>query len=132
MLAQPFDSRPERDALRFLGDEVPDVAAALSGARDIAAERMSERVDVRTLVREATVQQGRLVAKAVKSAYANCASLWTRHLPLPLPQPLPPKNARPASRVKSAPPVKSANRARHVKSVNHAPSKPLPPAKKKY
>ena len=69
---------------------------------------------------------------SVKNACVNCVSLWTRHLPLPLPQPLAPKIARPASRVKNAHHAKSANRARHVKSVNHAPSKPLLPPKKKY
>ena len=68
ILAQPGDGRPDRDAARFVNADVPDVDAALAGARDIVAEVMSERVDVRALVREATVRQGRLSAKAIKKA----------------------------------------------------------------
>jgi uncharacterized protein len=68
ILAQPGDGRPDRDAARFVSADVPDVDAALAGARDIVAEVMSERVDVRALVREATVRQGRLSAKAIKKA----------------------------------------------------------------
>lgn len=68
ILAQPGDGRPERDAARFVTADVPDVDAALAGARDIVAEVISERVDVRALVREATVRQGRLSAKAIKKA----------------------------------------------------------------
>ncbi len=68
ILAQPGDGRPDRDAARFVNADVPDVDAALACARDIVAEVMSERVDVRALVREATVRQGRLSAKAIKKA----------------------------------------------------------------
>ncbi len=42
---------PESDALKFLGDKVPDTAAALSGARDIIAERLSETVQIRENLR---------------------------------------------------------------------------------
>jgi uncharacterized protein len=40
------------------GKEVPDVAAALAGARDICAERIAEHSDVRKLVREALAKDG--------------------------------------------------------------------------
>ena len=66
ILAQAPGGHPERDAMRFLGDEVPDVAAALAGARDIVAERMSERADVRAITRELTVKHGRVTSKSVK------------------------------------------------------------------
>ncbi len=38
---------PEAEALKFLGDKVPDTAAALAGARDIVAERLSETARIR-------------------------------------------------------------------------------------
>ena len=38
---------PEADARQFVGDKVPDVEAALAGARDIVAERLSETAVIR-------------------------------------------------------------------------------------
>ncbi len=38
---------PEADARKFVGDQVPDVEAALAGARDIVAERLSETAVIR-------------------------------------------------------------------------------------
>ena len=67
---------------------------------------------------------------SVKSVCVNCASHWTLRQPLPVPLSLQ-KNARLANRAKSVRHVKNANRALRVKSVNHAPSKRLPPAKKR-
>lgn len=68
ILAQTLAGHPERDAVSFVGEDVPDVAAALAGARDIVAEVMSERADVRAVTRELTVRHGRVTAKAVKKA----------------------------------------------------------------
>ena len=42
---------PEADARKFVGDKVPDVAAALAGARDIVAERLSETATIRENLR---------------------------------------------------------------------------------
>jgi uncharacterized protein len=61
LLAQ--EPRPEsRDALAapFLSAEVPDVEAAFAGARDIAAELVAERVDVRAALRTQALAGGRL------------------------------------------------------------------------
>ncbi|MBN2499112.1 MAG: RNA-binding transcriptional accessory protein [Deltaproteobacteria bacterium] len=62
ILAQPPDGSPETEAQRFVDPDkgVEDGAAALSGARDIAAEHMSERAECRALVREAFFRSGRL------------------------------------------------------------------------
>ena len=51
ILAQPHDGDPHRAAGAFVGDEVPDVEAALAGARDIVAERVAEMADVRQTAR---------------------------------------------------------------------------------
>ena len=42
---------PEADARKFVGDKVPDVEAALAGARDIVAERLSETAVIRENLR---------------------------------------------------------------------------------
>ena len=42
---------PEADARKFLGDKVPDTAAALALARDIVAERLSETAKIRENLR---------------------------------------------------------------------------------
>jgi uncharacterized protein len=58
--AQPLDGKPEEEARAFVnaGKEVPDVASALAGARDICAERIAEDADIRKLVRGAYVTGG--------------------------------------------------------------------------
>ncbi|UQA54863.1 Tex family protein [Polyangium aurulentum] len=66
MWSQPKDgSSPEAEAQAFVNaaKEVPDVAAALAGARDICAERIAENADVRKLVREATMKDGVIKVK---------------------------------------------------------------------
>jgi len=59
-------STPEHEARRFIGGEVPDLDAALAGARDIAAEVITERAELRAHTRGALLGHGRLVSKAVK------------------------------------------------------------------
>ncbi|MFC1641356.1 Tex family protein [Myxococcota bacterium] len=60
MAAQPTDGDPRREALRFVDESkgVPDVEAALAGARDICAECVAEQAEVRRLVREAFRSKG--------------------------------------------------------------------------
>jgi len=66
ILGQPGEGRPEQEARRYVGGEVPDVEAALAGARDIVAEEVAEDVRVRARVRELVARHGRLRSKAVK------------------------------------------------------------------
>jgi protein Tex len=73
--AQPLEGSPEAEANAFVSaaKEVPDTAAALSGARDICAERVAEDADVRKLAREAFQREG--VIKVVKNEeHANKAT----------------------------------------------------------
>jgi len=60
MWAQGKDEKPDVAAARFVdaAKEVPDVAAALAGARDICAERVAEDAAVRKTVREAFAEGG--------------------------------------------------------------------------
>ena len=76
ILRQPTFGAPERDALPFVAPskDVADVDAALAGARDIVAEFMAERADVRALVRDTTVKDGVVVAKAKKPKQAEARS----------------------------------------------------------
>lgn len=50
-------------AATFVSDEVPDVEAALAGARDIVAEVVSEDAQVRAVVRTKTLNQGLVTVK---------------------------------------------------------------------
>ncbi len=51
ILAQPTSGRPETAAQPFLSADVPDVEAALAGARDIVAEQMAETAAIRQFAR---------------------------------------------------------------------------------
>ncbi len=67
ILAQAADGSPDAEAAKFVdaAKEVPDVAAALAGARDILAEQVAESADVRKLARETFAKDGVLrVTKA--------------------------------------------------------------------
>ncbi|MCB9596212.1 MAG: RNA-binding transcriptional accessory protein [Sandaracinaceae bacterium] len=68
ILAQPADGDPRRDAARFVdaAKEVPDVAAALAGARDIVAEVVAEHAAARRATRETFVRQGVFACKAAR------------------------------------------------------------------
>ncbi len=66
ILAQPRNGEPRNDARNHLGPDVPDVDAALAGARDIVAELMAERADIRAFGRDVFAQHGRVVSSAVK------------------------------------------------------------------
>ncbi len=58
--AQTLEGDPEKEAAAFVdaAKQVPDLAAALAGARDICAERIAEDAEVRKLVREAIAKNG--------------------------------------------------------------------------
>jgi protein Tex len=68
ILEQPGSGSPTQDAASFVSAErgVPDVAAALAGARDVVAERIAEDAEVRRWTREA-FQRGVLTSTAIKS-----------------------------------------------------------------
>ena len=50
LMLHPFN-QPEKAAASYVGEGVPDIEAALQGARDIIAERVNESNDVRNIVR---------------------------------------------------------------------------------
>ena len=58
---------PVREASKYLGDKVESVEAALAGARDIIAERLSETASVRETLRQ-IFRTRRIVTKATKKA----------------------------------------------------------------
>jgi uncharacterized protein len=62
LLSQPASGTPEAAARPFVDSErgVPDVAAALAGARDICAEHVSELAQVRGFLREGFLRSGSL------------------------------------------------------------------------
>lgn len=68
ILEQPGQGSPEAEAEVFVNAEkgVDDVEAALTGARDIAAEVISENAEVRAVLREAFATEGVVVSKVVE------------------------------------------------------------------
>jgi uncharacterized protein len=68
ILEQPDvgDVQAEASAFVDAAKEVSDIKAALAGARDIVAETLAERADVRALVREVFQSDGVVVCEAVK------------------------------------------------------------------
>lgn len=66
------NERPQLAARGFVrGEEVPDVDAALAGARDIVAEQVSEHAAVRAEARRALFARGDIVVKATKKGRAS-------------------------------------------------------------
>jgi len=68
MAAQVEDGDPDAEAKAFvaLEREVPDVEAALAGARDICAERVAESAEARGAVRSTYLQQGTVRVQKAK------------------------------------------------------------------
>lgn len=66
--AQALEGNPTEAAQAFVAPdkEVPDVAAALAGARDILAERVAEDADLRRDARQMYLDDGVLVVKKLK------------------------------------------------------------------
>ncbi|HWE26438.1 MAG TPA: Tex-like N-terminal domain-containing protein, partial [Polyangia bacterium] len=66
ILAQePLAETREALAAPFVGGEVPDVEAAYAGARDIVAEMVAERAEVRAALREQALDGGFVVGAAI-------------------------------------------------------------------
>jgi len=67
ILAQAADGDPMAEAQAFVDPEkeVPDAQSALSGARDIVAEVLSERAEVRAMVRQSMVEEGQLAVEVL-------------------------------------------------------------------
>ena len=59
---------PEALAAAYLTEDVPDVEAALAGARDIVAETISDHPDVRRSVREKALRYGTFTAGKIDGA----------------------------------------------------------------
>ena len=66
ILAQDPAFDPEAAAAQYIGEEVPDVQAALAGARDILAETISDDARVRTELRRFFHAFGTVTSKAAK------------------------------------------------------------------
>ena len=68
ILEQPDAGDPAAEAGAYVNaaKEVPDVKAALAGARDIVAESVAERAEVRACVREAFEKEGMISVEPVK------------------------------------------------------------------
>ena len=68
-----FNKDCSLEAPRFVDEskDVADVAAALSGARDIIAERISENAEARSAVREYFEREAQLVSKVVSAKEAE-------------------------------------------------------------
>lgn len=66
LLSQPSPATPLAEAAEYVDQEKGVLSAeeALSGARDIAAESISENINVRTAIRELYAQDGVLISKA--------------------------------------------------------------------
>lgn len=66
LMLHPFNN-PEKTAMSYLGEGVPDIEAALQGARDIIAERVNESNDVRNIVRRTFQLDAVITSKVVKT-----------------------------------------------------------------
>lgn len=64
--AQMKDDNPAQLAERFICEKVTDAEAALSGARDIIAEQMSQHTDVRAEMRRLFLNKGEFVSRVIK------------------------------------------------------------------
>ncbi|MDO4930447.1 MAG: Tex family protein [Bacteroidales bacterium] len=70
LMRRPYEV-PEKAALKFLSDDVPDVEAALQGARDIVAETVSEDERTRQVVRHSFEISAVISSKVVKNKAAE-------------------------------------------------------------
>lgn len=68
ILQQASNGSPEELAVKFLNDQVTDVASALQGARDIVAEVISDNVNVRSIVREKALRFSRVRVQKIANA----------------------------------------------------------------
>ncbi len=66
LLLNQNKDNPQKEASRYLGEEVPDEESALSGARDIIAEVVSDDADLRKDLRDLLMRESVLESKAAK------------------------------------------------------------------
>lgn len=79
ILAQDAKEAVEIEAEKYVseaeGKEVKDAAAAIDGALDIIAEKISDEADYRTYIRDFTMKEGKILSSAkdleAKSVYEN-------------------------------------------------------------
>jgi protein Tex len=68
LLAQPAKPTPTQEAQKYLTADVPTLDDALTGARDIVAESISEHADVRGRLRDKARDWGVLTSKRIKDS----------------------------------------------------------------
>ena len=75
LFAQALDTDPDKEAAAFVSaeKEVPDVAAALAGARDIIAEIINDSAEARAALRSLYLNKGVLKSKVVFEKEAEAA-----------------------------------------------------------
>ena len=66
MLALPAEGDVLVEAAKYVGENVPDAAAALQGAQDIIAENVSDNAKLRWAFKDAIVKNGVIVTKLKK------------------------------------------------------------------
>jgi protein Tex len=66
IIMKQYETDPENRAMQFVSDEVPDVSAALAGARDIIAEWINENQAARNIVRKSFSRDAVITSKVVK------------------------------------------------------------------
>lgn len=73
VLAQPLTGDPRRDAAAFVNLEkgVDNIDAALSGARDIVAEAVSDATEVRAFARKVMLETGKVLSAVTAKAKAS-------------------------------------------------------------
>ena len=66
ILAQDAAEEIEKEAAKYISEEkeVADEKQAISGAMDIIAERISDEADYRSYIRQATVEEGKVISSA--------------------------------------------------------------------
>ena len=66
ILAQDAAEEIEKEAAKYISEEkeVADEMQAISGAMDIIAERISDEADYRSYIRQATVEEGKVISSA--------------------------------------------------------------------
>ena len=66
ILAQDAAEEIEKEAAKYINEEkeVADEKQAISGAMDIIAERISDEADYRSYIRQATVEEGKVISSA--------------------------------------------------------------------
>lgn len=66
ILAQDVAEEIEKEAAKYINEEkeVADEKQAISGAMDIIAERISDEADYRSYIRQATVEEGKVISSA--------------------------------------------------------------------